>query len=146
MPFGFIFCIKNNMGLNSDNNKLQYSSIAHNHGNNVFPLGNSHINNNASRTNGRMATLIKILYSSWLSNTIGATLFGYWLIIDFNDIKMMVLGVMSMIWATGIGLISLWRLFIKAKRESFDLDHHIKTIKDTATQEKSEKQLRVEKK
>lgn len=93
-----------------------------------------------------MAALIKILYSSWLSNTIGVTIFGYWLIIDFNDIKMIVLGIMSMIWATGIGLISLWRLFIKAKRESFDLDHHIKTIKDTATQEKSEKPLRVEKK
>lgn len=91
-----------------------------------------------------MATLIKILYSSWLSNTIGATIFGYWLIIDFNDIKMIVLGIMSMIWATGLGLISLWRLWIKAKRESFDLEQHIKGIKPT--EEKSDKLIKIENK
>lgn len=88
-----------------------------------------------------MATLIKLLYSSWLSNIIGGTIFGYWLIIDFNDIKMIVLGIMSMIWATGLGLISLWRLWIKAKRESFDLDQHIQNIKP-----RIEKPQRIEKK
>lgn len=73
-----------------------------------------------------MAALIKIIYYSYLSNIIGATIFGYWLMIDFNDIKIRVLGIMSMVWATGVGLISLWRLWIKAQRENFDLDQHKK--------------------
>ena len=80
-----------------------------------------------------MAALIKILYSSWASNIIGGTLFGYWLLIDFNDIKVMVLGIMAMVWAVGRGMISLYRLWIKAQREKWELERDKKDYKPTIT-------------
>lgn len=71
-----------------------------------------------------MATLLKLLYasySSWLGNILGAGLFGTWLAIDFNDIKLIVLGIMAMVWAVGHGLISLWRQYIKGCKEKLEL-------------------------
>lgn len=117
------------MGLNSNNNGLQYSSITDSNDYNVHPLGISHNNADGTRSEGRMAALIKILYSSWASNIIGGTLFGYWLLIDFNDIKVMVLGIMAMVWAVGRGMISLYRLWTKARRENWELERDMKDYK-----------------
>ena len=121
------------MGHISDNAKFSSSSIPHRNDYNVRPIDN--INNlfHSQRNEGRMATLIKILYSSYLGNLIGGSVLGLWLYIDFNDLKIMVLGIMSMIWVSGRGMISLYRLWIKAQREKLELERE--KHKDTIDKE-----------
>ncbi len=76
-----------------------------------------------------MATLLKLLYSSWLANILGGGIFATWLAIDFNDIKLMVLGIMAMVWAVGHGLISLWRQYMKGCREKLELQEFEERMK-----------------
>lgn len=73
------------MGHTSDNSKFSGSSIPHRNDYNVRPIDN--INNlfHVSGNEGRMATIIKLIYSTPLGNILGGSIFGFWLLIDFND-------------------------------------------------------------
>jgi len=70
-----------------------------------------------------MATaFIKFLYSTWAGNILGGGLLSIWLAIDFNEIKLMVLGVISITWTIGFGIIQLWRMYIRGQKEQIELE------------------------
>lgn len=138
---------KNNMGHNS-NSQLRTGNISNNNAYDVSGMGSYHSNINLSGNNTRMAALLKFIYASWstyLGNIIGGSVFGVWLFVDFNDIKVMVLGIMAMTWAVGHGLISLYRGWIKMRKERIELQDIINS-RHPAKPKKDEKTLELKSK
>lgn len=117
------------MGLNSDNNKLHGSSITDSNVYNVSNMDGGNWQNTISGDKRTMAEIIKLMWTSKVGQLFGSTLLGTWVFIDFNELKLMILGVMAMIWSCGYGLITLYRLYLKAKKEKVDLDAYIEEKK-----------------
>lgn len=67
------------------------------------------------------AEVVKFLYSTWAGHLFGGGLLFLWLYIDFNEIKLMVLGIISITWTIGFGIIQLWRMYMRGKKEQHEL-------------------------
>jgi hypothetical protein len=64
---------------------------------------------------------VRFLYNTWAGYLFGGGLMFLWLYIDFNEVKLMVLGVISITYGIGAGIIQLWRMYIKGKKEQHEL-------------------------
>lgn len=120
------------MGVHSDN-RLPISELGQGNAFDVRGVVGSDYNFNSDGNKRTMATAIKLFFSSPLANYLGWSLTGFWLFIDFNDIKMIVLGVTSMIFVTIKGFLSLYSQYMKIQREKIDLDEYreLKKLKKT---------------
>ena len=115
--------MQNIMGFHS-NNRLPESNFAGSDVLDVHGLVNSDNSSYDKGNKGTMATAIKLFFSSPLANYLGWSVSAFWLLIDLNDIKIMVLGIMSMIWVTCKGFLSLYSYYMKIQREKMDFDEY----------------------
>lgn len=93
-------------------------------------MDNNYNTFHVQRDKGRMATIVVKFITSWLYNLIGGSLFGLWLLVDFNEVKMIIVGCIGIVWATLRGALELYRTWIKAERERYELDKYKRDNKE----------------